>query len=267
MELFRRFSSGLFNPRDIGSFSKDKKRMTFFFFIVLLFISIIPHTLTVAKMKNIPYAEQIEIKRYFKSQDEIPFIINDYKLINVNNTNDYKAYPINSQLIVIFSPNTEVNVGSRTAFVFTEDAVNLQVNILKMTIFKYTDYEELENINFKDARTDSNQFWDTIFQVANTEYQKYLPMIKIGLIIGTLISNTFSFLFFSLLIAFFQRRVLLPRYTFGKVWQLSIYCIVPYVFGTVLATLFNFEILSLIGLIMMIIYGALMSQSLIKESR
>ncbi|HQD92281.1 MAG: DUF1189 family protein [Acholeplasmataceae bacterium] len=264
MELFRRFSSGLFSPRSIGAYINDRKLLTFLYFIILLFISILPQTIEISRMNRIPYQSQQEIREFFKTKEEIPFKVENNKLVSLQSDVKIKSYLLSNQILVVFSLEENINVGMRNAIVFGQNGVYFQVSTFRQTLFLYSEYQEFESLDFRNAKINNDVFWNDIFKVANIEYQKVLTYIKPGLILGLLILNSISILFFSLLLALFQRSTL-PTYRFSQVWKLAIYCSVPYVFGVVLSELFNFSLFSLLGLILMIIYGVISSQSLIKE--
>lgn len=267
MGLFKRLANGLFNPNEIRNYANDRGIYTVLFFLVLLLISIIPHTIQISKLDSINYQTKQHIMEFFWTDEVVEFSISDNKLISNNNQIKAQVFEYTPELLIAFSAtNEDLNLGSRVAIVFGESEVYIKQNILQMSLFKYSDYSSLEGINFKDAKSPQNTlFWDTMFSVLNNEFLKVKPLVTFTYMLVIIFRTIFYMLLFSVLIAFFQMGQLRGIYRFPKVWKLSIYCLTPYVFGTVLSVMFNFEILSYIGLFMTVIYGVIMSRSIIKE--
>ena len=260
MELFRRFSSGLFSPRSIGAYINDRKLLTFLYFIILLFISILPQTIEISRMNRIPYQSQQEIREFFKTKEEIPFKVENNKLVSLQSDVKIKSYLLSNQILVVFSLEENINVGMRNAIVFGQNEFIFSI-YFRQTLFCIR-ISEFESLDFRNAKINNDVFWNDIFKVANIEYQKVLTYIKPGLILGLLILNSISILFFRLLLAILQLSTL-STYRYSQVLKLEIYFSVPYVFGVVLELLIL--VILLLGLILMIIYGVISSQSLIKE--
>lgn len=267
MRLFKRLANGLFNPKEIKNSANDKGIYTVFFFLVLLLISIIPHLIQISKLDGVNYQTKQHIMEFFWTNEEIDYSISDNKLISNTNQSKTQVFEYTPELLIVFHANGEdLNLGSRVAIVFGETEVYIKQNILRMSLFKYSDYSSLEGINFTHAKSPQNSlFWDTMFKVLNNEFVKVKPMVVFSFMLIIIFRTIFYMLLFSLLIALFQMGQLRGIYRFPKVWQLSIYCLPPYIFGTVLGVMFNFEILSYIGLFMTVIYGVVMSRSLIRE--
>lgn len=267
MGLFRRLSSGLFNPNEIKNYAKDKAIYTLLVFFLLLLFSIIPHTIQVSKLDSLNYKTKRNITEFFSINEEINFSIIDHKLVSNDGEKLSLYYEYTPEILIIFSNEEEdLNLGRKTALVFGENNVYLRQNVLRKDLFNYKDYDELEGLDLTQAKSSLNQeFWDTMFIVINSEFLKVKPIVVMTYILVMFITNAIYMLLFSLLITLFQMGRLRGTYRFPEVWKLSIYCLTPYVFGTLLSVLFNFEILSYVGLFMSVIYGVIMSRSITRE--
>lgn len=264
MNLQNRLASGMFAPSELKKYIKDKWYHVFLVFSILIIISILPHAIVVSKMQGLNYQEKQRIKSFFHTQEAIPYAINDNTLVAELSLAEFHKYDVNEQFSVIFDANDgQRNYGKKMAIVFSEKEVYLYQYSMKMHLFNYSEYsEELNGIQFSSLKDLFDDNWEGLFSVVDNEFVKYKGFIVSVYILTYIFRHIITFLGFSLLITLFQMGPIRGKYSFGKVWKLSIYCLVPYVFGNVLAILFNLEFLSYIGMFMSLIHGTKMGRSL-----
>lgn len=273
LHFFRRFSNGLFAPSQIGQYRHDKWYTTLIFFLILLGISLIPVAIESSTIDQIDWGTQRDVKRAFQNVGPIPFHIEDGSLRHNTGQNSYVfQHRLEDNVMVVFNVDGSFQTDPLDASIvlfFTERGVLIYRNLMTTVLLEYTDHlAEFEGMDFADAYSPNNlDFWDAVFHVMSSKASQIKGAIVGMLLFVQSLTNVFYFLLYTLIISAFQSPALAGKVKFLKIWQLSIYILAPYVFGSVLAVLLNAALLSFVGLIMTVLYGSRMARSLWNSTR
>lgn len=273
MDFFKRFANGLFAPSQIGQYRQDKWYTTLFFFLILLIVSLIPVTIDAMQFDLIDWGTQRDIKRSFQNVGPIPFEIQNGKLIHSEQEESYVfTHRMQDGTLIIFNQDGSFELdplNSSIALIFVEEGIYLQRNVVTTELLKFEEYEAtLQGLDFQDAYSPNNlHFWDIVFDVMSQKAAEVKPMLTGLFVLIQASQNIFYFLLYSFIITIFQSPMLAGKVKFLKIWQMSIYILTPYVFGSLLGILFNASIIGFIGLIMTVLYGSRMAKSLWNNAR
>lgn len=264
--MLRRFISGLFAPKEIANYRNDKKIYTLGFFFLLVLILIIPNIIVLFQSGSLDYSDRALIRKVFYNE-EIPYQISNNKLV-ITETDTTNVYDVTLYIKVVFTVEETfpVNVRDMNEYIIlTENGVYHQTFLSKKLLFNYSDYQELKNFDFSGATTDNADFWSTVFTIMNNQFEIHRTTTIINNIIGNTIRAIIYLLLMSILIAVFQFRPLSGVEKFMKLWQLVIYILTPYAVGSLFAVLYGAEIFTIIGAIVSIIYGNILTQGIIQK--
>lgn len=273
MDFFKRFANGLFAPSQIGQYRQDKWYTTLFFFLILWIVSLIPVTIDAMQFDLIDWGTQRDIKRSFQNVGPIPFEIQNGKLIHSEQEESYVfTHRMQDGTLIIFNQDGSFELdplNSSIALIFVEEGIYLQRNVVTTELLKFEEYEAtLQGLDFQDAYSPNNlHFWDIVFDVMSQKAAEVKPMLTGLFVLIQASQNIFYFFLYSFIITIFQSPMLAGKVKFLKIWQMSIYILTPYVFGSLLGILFNASIIGFIGLIMTVLYGSRMAKSLWNNAR
>lgn len=268
--MFNRFKTSLFQPSKIAGFQKDSKLTTFLYYIILALLATIPSIILIFSTVGLDYQDKQTIRNELRDI-EIPYEIKEHKLIkNVENDNDYYQIKLSETVTLIFTELdyeavkfNPIHVGS--LIMLTSEEVVYHSQFFDVIRIKYSDYEQIKNINLNGATTNDSEFWNTVFPIVNGLLVEYSPKTRIVNSVIILAAQAFFLMLFSLLVAFFQRVKLASILSFGKIWQLTIYAMTPYVIITLFGDLYGLGIFAYMGVFVSYIYANRMSYTLLKK--
>lgn len=257
--MFRRFKISLFQPSKIAGFNNDSKLTIFIYYILLTFLAIIPYIILIFSSIGLNYDERLNIRNELRNQ-EIPYKIIDYTLTNYTEETEPLVINLSETTRLVFTEkNSEdfkynpFHIG--TIIVFSKDKVIYHTKLFEVIKINYSDYESLKELDFAGATNNDREFWDIVFPIINQEMNEHAPVKRIMDSIIILFAQALFLGLLSLIIAFFQRIKLQHLYSFGKIWQLTIYAMTPYIVLTLIGDLYNIGILSFIGVFVSYIYA------------
>lgn len=268
--MYNRFKTALFQPAKIANYQNDSRFKTFVYYFLLAFLAIIPSIILIFSSAGLDYKDKLEIRTKLKNED-IPYEIIDHKLVKKETAGEEPLSIKLSETIEIIFQEAEaeeieispLHIGS--IMVFSNDKVVYYTQFFDVIEIEYSDYSELENLDFVGATNNDSAFWDKVFPVVNNALEEHGSKTRIMNSVGFLLAQALFLMFFSLLVALFQRIRLASVFTFAKIWQLVIYAMTPYIVLTLIGDLFGLTFLSTIGVIVSYIYANLMSKAIIKK--
>jgi len=230
----------------------------------------IPSVIVAIQEDELDYSDKRIIREAFRNE-EIPYKIENYELVNIGATEDdsYEVSIINN-LKVIFVDDENIErypLSEISLIVLTKSSVYHVQSIVQTKLFDYADYEKFENLDLSQATNDDQDFWNIVFSVTNEQLDIFSNQTLAINIIKAFVTGAFGIIFFSLLITFFQRMILSEIIKFSKLWQLMIYLMTPYVIAQLFAQLFLSSAITFIGTILTIIYANRLSQILLKDRK
>jgi hypothetical protein len=258
--LFRRFKISLFQPRRIADLQNDTKLTTLIYYILLTLLATIPYIVLLFSSTGLSYDEKLSIRNEIRNQD-IPYEIIDYKLVkDIDASEEDTIIDLSETMKLIITDKSAdelkfnpFHVG--TYIILTEDKVIYHAQVFEDIRFNYSDYEDLKDLDLSGATNNDSQFWDVVFSVVNKEIEKYAPTMRILYSIAVFFAQALFLTIFSLLVALFQRLRLQGIFSFGKVWQLTIYAMTPYIILTLIGDLYGLRFISIIGIFVSYFYA------------
>jgi len=272
-KMIKRLSNSLFSPRAVLNYRSDKWYITALYFLILLFISIIPPAVIAIQKDGIDYDTQKDIRLYFVGKEDIPYEINNGILIHDQaNNNMIHVEQISDLYSIIFTNQEEIasnDIPTSFSIILRTDGVYIRQASYMLRFFAYSEYPELDGLDFSNASSSNSvDFWNTVFDVADAQMAKYKGFFAFVSILYFFFANAFNFLIVSLILSLFQSFTLSRILSFGKLWKCCIYMLTPFVFGTTLASLFQFNLFYYIGFFASAIYVIIMSrEALIKAMK
>ena len=257
MNFINTITDSLFSPSRLGQYVNDKKIKTFFYFLVLAIIFVIPNILVSFTLGDITYNTKVDIRNELRHDTEnLPFVIHNGMLYTDKSNIVYET-KIASNISIYIGLEERAPIaenGSNHIYIsFLSDGVYVDNSIIGMNLFKYSDYEELEGLDFNGAINDDNEFWDVIFGVSQKYIDNFKLFLRIGYVGYAFFQGIITILIWSLLITLFNRVGGQYNLSFSKHWKLDVYGMTGFVLGSVLASLFSLGILYYIGLILSLI--------------
>lgn len=268
--FIKRLSTGLFSPKEVFNYRNDKWYVTTLFFLFLLVLSILPTSIMFAMDKDngFDYEFRTAVKRLY-SGEEIPFQIEDNKLISTNNQEELMVKKLYDYYAIVFAPNKDYKsllTMTEVSIVFASDGVYLVELLEQKQLFTYQKYPVLQNFDFQNLANYNSSDWEKIFQVFNNEYKLMMPSLVTLEIVSSLFATSLFLLFMSFILTFFQSFAIARFIRFSQFWKISIYLLTPYVFGYVLTMTFNIGLFYYIGMFMSAIYIIILGRSIGKEA-
>lgn len=267
--MFKRFKSGLFSPSEVVNYRFDKKITTIIYLLILVILSILPSLIAMMGNNTLNYADKRVIREGF-IKAEIPYKIEDNRLmLSAPYANEYQEIQITEQIRVVITEHSDfvlpVNAFDTSAIIIlAREGVYYQRTFSHVFLFRYSDYPELQNLDLALAGVDDFHFWETVFAITNQQLSKYTVVsVLINLAIIAL-ASLIGLLFFGLLVSLFQ-KLTVPFIRFGQYFQLIIYLLTPYVVCQLIGSLFGFDLLPFIGVLLTVIYASRLNRKLIQE--
>lgn len=253
--MFKRIKISLTEPKLIGQFIKDKKRVIWGYLLFLLLIITIPMLVKSFVKKEIDPLFKKELIKEFKNND------NDYNEITIS---DYKLIFEEKRAQKAIDPFHAISFNSALSlddfsgslldqrlyhYNFSEDGIELY---LGLNLIKKYSYQELELKDF-NFNLPSKEDEDSIVSAFNAIYLENKVYFESLLVIGFYLSELFLLLFLILISTWiykYQRPKLRARYRFN----LTVYSYTIYLFFVLLGELFSIPFLKLLGILLAIIY-------------
>ena len=267
--MFSRFKISLFQPSRIANFQNDTKLTTMLYYFLLVLLATIPSIILIFSTSGLSYESRNFIRNELRDV-EIPYEIVDYKLIKKEvNTKEILEIELSETMVAIFTDKlaSEVELNPfrlETLFIFSSEEFIFYASPFETIHIKYEEYD-IKELDFIGATNNENEFWGVVFPIANEVMIEFAPRNRIINTIILFIVSGVSLLFFSLLIAFLQRVRLISTFKFGKIWQLTIYTMTPYIILTLLSELYGIGILSMIGVMISYFHASKMSMAILKR--
>lgn len=268
--MYQRFKAGLFNPSDLVRFQNDKKIMTVLFFLLLVLISVVPGIVAIKQGSGgLDYSDRTIIRQAFVDHD-IPFSIVNHQLGRTSGTEADFAIDVTYSLQAVFTEElaniSEINpLDTNTKIILDPTGVYFQQSMLRIFLFSYSEYPELLNLDFSGAKTDDSAFWSVIFPIIDEQIEDYSSVNLAAEIAALVLYEIFILVFLSFTVAIFQMMSLSGYLKFGKVWQIMVYVMVPFVMGQLFDELFALGFLSYIGIAITIFYANRLTQVVMQK--
>lgn len=266
--MLKRFKISLFQPKQIASLRTDSKLMTTAFFIILSLLASIPLVVSLLSNTGLDYNDKLAIRNKFRDID-IPYKIENYELVkNEDFSKENFVLQLSEGLYVVFTDEEQLVtnlLNFDTYIVVSKNTVYSKQSIYEHEILKYNENDLFEEFSFEGAKSDELSFWNSIFPVINNKIKKIYLKKNIVNSIAAPIIMALMLLLLSSLIAFFQRMRLANKYSYSKIFKLTIYSFAPYVVLELLGQLYNIQVLSFVGIIITYIYVSTVSQTLLRE--
>ena len=250
--MYKRIRDSLFDPKKVVDYIKDKGIICALFVLLFAFIMIAPSIFNI-----INYEISYDVKSNYITSLKGEYI--PYKIINGELICSDASYSDNYTKTIgivnyTFSTNGEVKSGYGLDVVFTKDKVNIMFSGMNSELFSYSDYEELNNLDFDTLTTGSGQAWESVFSVANKLYKANMPVILITNIIIGLINAIITLMIAVLIFSFSALFRLRNAIKFGAIMKVNIYYLAPFVVGNLLDDIFKTKFLFIVGIVITIIY-------------
>ena len=269
--MFRRILDGLFSPSDVSSYRNDRKLIPFGVLIFFAILLMIPSLIAINYTKPFGYNQRAIIRDSFFNNTEIPYIIASGKLIYVGDEVEKPQYYVNVDdlgMTFIFTTQDDIIVEKdmlSSIIIFKRDSVYLHNKLEDFKLLNYYEYRNCEYLDFRLATIDDRLFWDQAFNVVNAVYDNFKDLILL-ISIGTIVIQSFLMvLIVTTILTLFNRLGSNNIYRFGTHWKLMLYFMGPFIFGYLLAVLFNMVILEYVGLIITLIYSFKINQISFKK--
>lgn len=263
--MFRRIFDGLFAPSQIIHYRDDRKIVTFGVLVFFAFILMIPSVISMFISRPLNYDVKVAIRNSFYNSIEIPYIIEDNKLVFVGETEKTQYYVNIDELdlTVCFTTQKQIilenNMLGRVV-VFSSDHVYVHNALKNIRILNYYEYSGTYGLDFRLAREDNRVFWDQVFNVTQQIFDNNSKLL-FGVSLTIIVVQAFLLVIIStLLLTLFNRLGSNNIYSFGKHWKMMIYFSGPFVLGFLFATLFNTMLFEYAGLIITLIYSFKINQ-------
>lgn len=266
--MFRKFSNSLVSPKEIAKYYHEPFWKSFLFFIIMILFIMIPTVLNLSTDSFLSDSMKKQIKSAFYNE-EIPFVIEDGTLKNVNNDHEYKYINKNFSVYhIVFTEeigNYETQMDT-IVVLLSKDGVYLKLATMAEKVFDYTDYEYFKNIDFtnKDLFNDIS-FWDNVFNVIESSMDEGRVAYVIVYSIYYIFYWVFYIAIFCLLITLFSKMRTMNYLRFWDLFKVSVYSLSPFIICAVLSTLFNLGLLMYIGYLLSAIYNVITVNEILKK--
>lgn len=235
--MFKRFYVSIIQPTQIGSFLRDKLPYVFLYILFLSIFAAMPAIITVSFKKNFDdfTIKNIENKLFLS---ETPKEIINYEL----NTLEEEAFATSDGLYVISFNKT--SKAFKITFNFTKNNLELYFGPMLYKVYSYEDLN-LENLNF-NMKTNNDK--DKLVLLFGSVYKDIKKVILPSFIIATIISEMMMYLIL-VLISVWSYSYFSPKLKMRYRFVLASYGFTIYLVSSLLAELYNFGLLRLIGAI------------------
>lgn len=262
--MYSRFRDGLLSPKSIVDYIKDKMYRPFIQLLLYALIMLIPVVINNLNYKGLPYNATKQIAELFNG-DSIPFKIEN-GLLETNQSNDYVyTKSINEIVDVRISKTESTSPSTRYIVELSNESIKIKMAYFTMYTIKYSDYEEIKNIDLSKLSNPNAVEWDNVFSLINSFLKDYLKSNILASSIANFIEYYVFLIFITLIIStsyIFRFRNILK---YSAMFKMSAYYSAPFVVGMLLTNLFGINIFYIIGLLISLIYAFVGSTTIISR--
>lgn len=255
--MYQKIKDSLFYPKRLAT---SYQRKTIWFVIFLIILSSLPFILHTCVNGFLTHSDVRNIKTTLATNSPIEYRIANHQLIayEENTPNRYIIISEGSLGIAFINNNEEeMIVSEQFVIMLDKDGLYFCLPYIGGVNFKLADYSLLEDIDFKDAKSTTNdEFWSQIFGYVNSiidDIKIWLyPIYFLFIIIQMTISILMGIFTNALILIIFDRT---PGVKFTEVFKNSTIAFFPYVITVILSYAFNLGFLQYIGNIISFIYA------------
>ena len=263
--MYKRLRDGLFAPKNIIEYIKDKMYMPFLILIVYAILMTIPVIVSNLTFTGLDYNNKISIATLFNG-DDINFKIENNELININGQAEASYEKALTRLIKVrISESEDKNVNNIYVIEFGKEGFCVRFSYFKMFEGKYEDYDVLNNIDLTKLSNKNSTEWDDVFSVVDSIMKDYYQTNVVANIIASIVRYVCYLLVIALLLSLsfvFRFRGYL---NYSAMFKMSAYYTAPFALGVVLANLFGLDLFSFIGIVVSVVYTFIGSTSIISR--
>lgn len=255
--MYQKIKNSLLYPKEIAKSYQDKVIGFLIFLIVLVSLPFILHFcvngfITSSDIRN--------VKMAFYNEKTIEYRIENNTLVpyDVTTPNNYIVIEEKELGVAFISkPEEKVEVVESIIIVFEEDGVYLTLPYVGGMSYKVATYENLNNLDFKDAKSlENNEFWKAILTQVNDIFDEFKPFLYPGVIIVIIIQMAmqvlFGILMNTIILLIFERT---SNVKFREVFKNCTVAFFPYIIGIILSIAFGITALTSIGNIIAFVYA------------
>ncbi len=235
--MFKRFYVSITQPINIGSFLRDKLPYVFLYILFLSFFAALPSIITFGVKNNFDNLtiKNIENKLFLS---ETPKEIINYEL---NSTLEESFTTSDGLYMISFN---KPNKATKITFNFTKNHLELYFGPMLYKVYSYEDLN-LKNLNFNMKSNDDKNALVSLFGFV---YKDIKPIILPSIIIASIVSEMGTYLIL-VLISVWSYSYFRPKMKMRYRFILASYGFTIYLISALLAGLYNFSVLRLIGAI------------------
>lgn len=258
--MLRRVIDGIFYPSEVIKYRSDRKLLTFGVIIIYALLLMIPSIIQIVSNDTFSYQTKVAIRNSFFNNTEIPYVIEDGKLVFVGTT-EKPQYYVNIDEInttIVFTTQEEILYDKKmnsNIIVFNSKCVYLNNGIQNLTLLYYYEYNNCSNLDFRLAKVDDKMFWNQMFSVVHSVLDNYQDLIFVASLLIIITQSIGMILLITTFLTLFNRLGSQNIYSFGIHWKLMLYYSGPFVLGSLLAILFNIRLIEYVGILFTIIYS------------
>lgn len=259
--MFKRIKIALLEPKQIGQFLKDKKRVVFGYILFLLLIASIPLIIKNTFTKELNSTFKNNFKTAINNSEYLLNIV-DGKLVNeeeikLSVLDEFNGFSVNFEYSIY---NIDANNFSIYIYNFTEEGIDFYISFSLMESYKYGDLG-LSNIDFSN-KEDVNKVLRAFDMIYLYNKSNYNFLSFLSFYFGELFLSL-VFILISMLIYRLQPIKLKRKYRF----ILSTYSYTMYYFSILLENLYNVPYIKLIGIAISLFYLRIAYNHLILVSK
>lgn len=283
--MYTKFKDCLLNPSKIAKYVFDNAKKTILYFIVLLFLHVLPLTVNTLSEKEMPFGFTNIIVEKFQNAEKI-----NYQLVYENSQTSLKSLKENqnsqfidmgiinayqTKLLLIFDMNDDYHLENldfdqslfnQTVVIihFSQNHLSISLDLIKNNLNRMVLFNEsyenlgLKSLDFSIANQNIAMFKNEVNNAYQDFYQKnvliiYLIFIPLLIILG-IISLLLEILLISFIYKLLYRNLNLQFRIFFK---LILCCYTPCVVFNLLSIFYGSAIMYFIGEILVVIYASI----------
>lgn len=253
--MIKRLNISIFSPSKIAFFLKDKKRYVLAYLLLLSFIISIPLMIQLAVSSGMSDGELKTISKQLKDQSLV-CSITDYKLDSNCQSDAFEIGPFNMAV------NNIESSGSNYLLVLKESGISLYFLGREITNVSY-EVLKIDNLDLSLSNEVEQQKFE---QVVTDLYDQTKTARNVMMVLVSTASEFILFVLLAILIAFVY-GMMPQRLKYQYRFVMASYALTPYIVLLLIATLYGFEELLFLGLILPYIYMRIAYTGLLKMSR
>ena len=263
--MYKRLRDGLFAPKKIIEYIKDKMYMPFLILIVFSILMTIPIVISNLTFTGLDYNTKLSVASVFNGED-IDYKIENSLLVNTSGKSDasYEKY-LSSLIKVRLSEAEDDNLSAIYVIELGKDGFCVRFSYIRMFEGKYADYDVLKDLDLSKLSNKNSSEWDDIFSVVDSILKDYYK----STIVATIISSIIRYFGYLIIIALLLSLSFVFKFrgylNYSAMFKMSVYYTAPFALGVVLTNLFSINIFSFIGIVISVVYTFIGSTSIISK--